>query len=101
MEDDPDQKPNLLEQYAKFLEVFGEEEFKALPPHRPYSIGIDLTKGAKLPTGPVYSMMPSESKSLKKHLNEELRNGKIRPTKAPGGTPVRSINSKAQKSSPN
>lgn len=81
----PEQIPKA---YHEFLRVFGEEEFKALPPHRPYDIGIDLAKDAKLPMGPIYSMTPSESKALREVLDEELRNGKIRPTKAPGGAPV-------------
>lgn len=92
--DEPYEKPPvpLQEQiplaYHDFLSVFGEEEFKQLPPHRPYDIAIDLVEGAQLPMGPIYSMTPSESKSLKTHLEEELRNGKIRPTKSPGGAPV-------------
>jgi len=75
-------------QYHEFKKVFGEEDFKALPPHRSYDIGIDLTPGAALPLGPIYSMTPSKSKALKKHIDEELANGKIQPTKSPGGAPV-------------
>ena len=74
--------------YHEYLKVFGEEEFKALPPHRPYDISIDLVDGAQLPMGPIYSMTPSETRALKKHLDEELANGKMRPTKSPGGAPV-------------
>lgn len=90
--EEPYEKPPtpLTEQipkaYHEFLSVFGEEEFKQLPPHRSYDIAIDLIEGAQLPTGPIYSMTPSESKSLKTHLEKELRNGKIRPTKSPGGS---------------
>lgn len=92
MEDDPDPIPTIPAQYTEFKGVFGEEEFKVLPPHCTYDIAIDLTEGAQLPTGPVYSMTPSESKSLKTHLDEELRNGKIRVTKAPGGASVMFVN---------
>lgn len=74
--------------YHEFLKVFGEEEFKTLPPHRPYDISIDLVEGSALPTGPIYSMTLAESKALRALLDEELRNGKLRPTKAPGGAPV-------------
>lgn len=88
---EPPTKPleeQIPKSYHSFLTVFGEEEFKALPPHRPYDIGIDLTEGAKLPMGPIYSMTPGKSKSLRTYLDEELARGKIRPTKAPGGAPV-------------
>lgn len=81
-------KEQIPEPYHEFLTVVGEEEFKALPPHRPYDIGIDLTEGAKLPMGPIYSMTPGESKSLRTYLDEELARGKIRTTKSPGGAPV-------------
>jgi hypothetical protein len=34
--------------YHEFAKVFREEEFKVLPPHRPYDLAIDLKEGAKL-----------------------------------------------------
>ncbi|KAG8735333.1 hypothetical protein FRC10_010699, partial [Ceratobasidium sp. 414] len=79
------QLPNA---YHKFLGVFGEEEFKALPPHREYDIPIDLEEG-KTPThGPIYSMTPSESEALKEMIDEGLATGKIRHSKSPAGSPV-------------
>jgi hypothetical protein len=64
--------------YHKFSKVFGEEEFKVLPPHRPYDLAIDLQEGAKLHHGPLYSMTELESQTLKKWIEEELATGKIR-----------------------
>ncbi|KAF8753953.1 hypothetical protein RHS01_06576 [Rhizoctonia solani] len=76
------------EQYHEFAKVFGEEEFKVLPPHREYDIAIDLVPDAKLSPGPIYGMTDAESKALKQHIDEELATGKIRPSTSSAGAPV-------------
>jgi hypothetical protein len=55
--------------YHKFSKVFGEEEFKVLPPHCPYDLSIDLKEGAKLHHGPLYSMTELELQTLKKWID--------------------------------
>ncbi|QRW20573.1 Retrotransposable element Tf2 protein [Rhizoctonia solani] len=87
-EADPDPLANLPEQYHEFAKVFGEEEFKVLPPHREYDISIDLVPDAKLSPGPLYGMTDAESKALKQHIDEELATGKIRPSTSSTGAPV-------------
>ncbi|KAF8757305.1 hypothetical protein RHS01_04137 [Rhizoctonia solani] len=79
---------DLPEQYHKFAKVFGEEEFKVLPPHREYDISIDLVTDAKLTPGPIYGMTDAESKALKQHIEEELATGKICPSTSSAGAPV-------------
>jgi hypothetical protein len=74
--------------YHEFAKVFGEEEFKILPPHRPYNLAIDLKEGAKLHHGPLYSMIEQESQTLKKWINEELATGKIQRSESEAGAPV-------------
>jgi hypothetical protein len=74
--------------YHEFSKVFGEEEFKVLPPHRPYDLAIDLKEGAKLHHGPLYSMTELESQTLKKWINKELSAGKIRRSESEAGAPV-------------
>jgi hypothetical protein len=74
--------------YHEFAKVFGEEEFKVLPPHRPYDLAIDLKEGAKLHHGPLYSMTELESQTLKKWIDEELAAGKIRRSESEAGAPV-------------
>ncbi|KAF8748732.1 hypothetical protein RHS01_10578 [Rhizoctonia solani] len=69
-EADSDPLADLPSQYHEFAKVFGEEEFKVLPPHREYDISIDL------------------SKALKQHIDEELATGKIRPSTSSAGAPV-------------
>ncbi|QRW22406.1 Retrotransposable element Tf2 protein [Rhizoctonia solani] len=79
---------DLPGQYHEFAKVFGEEEFKVLPPHREYNIAIDLLLDAKLSPGPIYGMTDAESKALKQHIDEELATGKIRPSTSLAGAPV-------------
>ncbi|KAF8692091.1 hypothetical protein RHS03_08657, partial [Rhizoctonia solani] len=87
-EADPDPLTNLPTQYQEFAKVFGEEEFKALPPHREYDIAINLIPDAKLTPGPIYGMTDAESKALKQHIDEELATGKICPSTSSAGAPV-------------
>ncbi|QRW23874.1 Retrotransposable element Tf2 protein [Rhizoctonia solani] len=87
-EADPDPLADLPPQYHEFAKVFGEEEFKVLPPHREYNIAIDLVLDAKLSPGPIYGMTDVESKALKQHIDEELATGKICPSTSSAGAPV-------------
>ncbi|KAF8756669.1 Retrotransposon gag protein [Rhizoctonia solani] len=87
-EADPDILSNLPTQYHEFAKVFGEEEFKVLPPHREYDISIDLIPDARLSPGPIYGMTDAESKALKQHIDKELATGKIRPSTSSAGAPV-------------
>ncbi|QRW20440.1 Retrotransposable element Tf2 protein [Rhizoctonia solani] len=87
-EADPNPLADLPIEYHEFAKVFGEEEFKVLPPHREYDISIDLTPDAKLSPGPIYGMTDAESKALKQHIDEELATGKIRPSTSSAGAPV-------------
>ncbi|CCO37136.1 hypothetical protein RSOLAG1IB_12135 [Rhizoctonia solani AG-1 IB] len=85
---DPDPLKLIPPEYHEFAQVFGEEEFKILPPHRDYDIGIELTPEASLFHGPIYGMTDVESRALKEHLESEVATGKIRPSKSPAGAPV-------------
>ncbi|KAF8751595.1 hypothetical protein RHS01_08617, partial [Rhizoctonia solani] len=76
--------PSKYHQYAK---VFGEEEFNRLPPHRHYDIGIKLTKEGPLNL-PLYSMTNAKSSTLKDWLRDELKAGKICPSKSSISSPV-------------
>jgi hypothetical protein len=87
-EADKDPLQGLLPIYHEFSKVFGKEEFKVLPLHRPYDLAIDLKEGAKLHHGPLYSMMELESQTLKKWIEEELAAGKIRRSESEARAPV-------------
>jgi hypothetical protein len=78
-EEEPDPSPweGLPPIYHEFAKVFGKEEFKGLPPHRPYDLAINLKEGTKL-----------ESQTLRKWIDEELAAGKIRRSESEAGAPV-------------
>ncbi|KAF8755093.1 hypothetical protein RHS01_05367 [Rhizoctonia solani] len=68
-------------EYHQYAKVFGEEEFNKLPPHWHYNIGIELTEEGPL-NSPLYSMTDAESATLKDWLRDELKAGKIQPSKS-------------------
>ncbi|CCO35834.1 Retrotransposable element Tf2 155 kDa protein type 2 [Rhizoctonia solani AG-1 IB] len=88
-EEEADKNPleGIPPQYHSFAKVFGEEEFNKLPPHWSYNIEIELTKEGPL-NSPLYSMMDTESVTLKQWLEDELKAGKIHPSKLPISSPV-------------
>ncbi|QRW25677.1 Retrotransposable element Tf2 protein [Rhizoctonia solani] len=74
-------------EYHQYAKVFGEEEFNKLPPHWHYNIGIELTKDGPLNL-PLYSMTDAKSSTLKDWLRDELKAGKIQPSKSSISSPV-------------
>ncbi|QRW20584.1 Retrotransposable element Tf2 protein [Rhizoctonia solani] len=86
-EADPNPLEGVPSKYHQYAKVFGEEEFNKLPPHRHYDIGIELTKEGPLNL-PLYSMTDAESITLKDWLRDELKAGKIRPSKSSISSPV-------------
>ncbi|QRW21779.1 Retrotransposable element Tf2 protein [Rhizoctonia solani] len=88
-EEEANQKPleGVPSKYHQYAKVFGEEEFNKLPPHRHYDIGIELTEEGPL-NSPLYSMTDAKSATLKDWLKDELKAGKIRPSKSSISSPV-------------
>src|SRR5258707_2071812 len=78
----------ILEQYKDFADIFSEEAFAHLPPHKAWDHAIDLHHNAKLPRGRTFPLSPAEQKELDEFLRENLANGCIRPSKSPIGAPV-------------
>ncbi|KAF8754946.1 hypothetical protein RHS01_05436 [Rhizoctonia solani] len=88
-EEEADQNPldGVPSKYHQYAKVFGEEEFNKLPPHWHYNIGIELTEEGPL-NSPLYSMTDAKSATLKDWLRDELKAGKIRPSKSSISSPV-------------
>ncbi|KAF8751555.1 Retrotransposon gag protein [Rhizoctonia solani] len=86
-EADPNPLEGVPSKYHQYAKVFGEEEFNQLPPHRHYNIGIKLTEEGPL-NSPLYSMTNAKSATLKDWLRDELKAGKIRPSKSSISSPV-------------
>ena len=78
----------LHETLLKHQTVFSEELFKKLPEHRPYDCDINFKEGAELPTpAKIYPLSPIESIAVKAFIDQELADGKIRPSKSEIASP--------------
>src|SRR5258705_6822684 len=80
--------------YHEFRDVFSGEKAGTLTPHRPYDLQINVEEGAKPIHGPIYSLSPLELAALREFLEEHTRNGFIRPSKSPWGSPILFIKKK-------
>ena len=74
--------------YHQFKEVFLKESFDELPVHKKWDHVIELVPGAKDFSTKLYPMSPSEQAELDKFLDENLKSGRIRPSKLPMASPV-------------
>ena len=79
---------NIPSEYYKFANIFSKTKAKTLPSHCSYNLKINLEEGAQLPVGPIYSLLASEQKALKKFIEENLNMNFIRPTSSLHSTPV-------------
>ena len=78
----------MVNDYIKeFKDVFSEAEFNVLPERRPWDHVIELTPGFKPLDCKVYPLNGPEQKALDAFLEENLRTGRIRPSKSPMASP--------------
>ena len=81
--------PEIPECYRDLADVFSKKESQALPPHRGrLDRHIPLEEGAKPVFGPIYNLSELELKVLKKYVDEKLKQGAIRPSTSPFGSPI-------------
>src|SRR5258707_5851572 len=85
---------SILAEYHKFHNIFSGEKAGTLTPHRPYDLQINVEEAAKPIHGPIYSLSPLELAALREFLEEHTRNGFIRPSKSPWGSPILFIKKK-------
>jgi len=78
----------LLTYVVEFQFVFAKEDFDILPEHRKWDHAIELIPGAEPKLLKVYPLSPLEQTELDAFLEENLRNGQIRPSKSPIAAPV-------------
>src|SRR5258708_33276206 len=67
--------------YKDFADVFSEEAFAHLPPHKAWDHAIELHPNAKLPRGRTFPLSPAKHKKLDQFLQENLMNRRICPSK--------------------
>jgi len=75
--------------YAEYVDVFSEEGFQELPPHRPWDHAIELVPNweSKRWKPKIYPIAPTERDLLEKEVKELLESGRIRPSKSPLASP--------------
>jgi hypothetical protein len=91
----------ILKHYLKWEKVFAEEEFNRLPPFRKWDHEIKLKEGAKpySATKP-YPISKIELNAQERFLDENLRTGRIRPSKLEWAAPLFFITKKNGKLRP-
>ena len=73
--------------YHDYKDVFDKDEFDKLPESRPWDHAIELTKEFRPVDSKVYPLSREEQKQLDVFLEENLRSGRIRPSKSPMASP--------------
>ena len=79
---------DVPEMYHEFSDVFSKGKADTLPPHREYDLKIEVDESVKLQPGPIYPLSEHELHALREFIDENLRNGFIRPSSSPFGAPV-------------
>lgn len=74
--------------YHDFEKVFLKESFDELPQKRKWDHAIELIPGAEPFSTKIYPMSPKEQEELDSFLDENLKSGRIRPSKSPMASPV-------------
>ena len=75
----------------EFTSVFSKQSFDVLPEPREWDHAVEIIPGSK-PTGcKVYPLSPVEQKELDAFLKENLKTGRIRPSKSLMSSPVMSL----------
>nr|CAD1839581.1 unnamed protein product [Ananas comosus var. bracteatus] len=80
--------PVVAKLLKEFKDVMPPELPKSLPPRRAVDHRIELEPGTRAPARSPYRMSPPELAELRKQLDELLKGGLIRSSKAPFGAPV-------------
>ena len=74
--------------YHDFKAVFSKESFDQLPPRKPWDHAIELKLDSEPQRSKVYPLSPNEQAELDAFLEENLKSGRIRPSKSPMASPV-------------
>ena len=71
------------EAYHEFKDMFNKETFDELPPRRPWDHAIKLLPGDHKVDCKTYNLTSAEQKELDEFLEENLKTGRICPSKSP------------------
>jgi len=76
------------EEFRQYTGIMGKEAADRLLEHKPYDCKIDLQEGSTAPYGPIYPLSETELQTLQEWLKEMEKNGKIRRSTSPAGSPI-------------
>lgn len=76
------------QEYHQFKDVFSKESFDQLPERKPWDHAIELKPGSEPFRSKIYPLSPNEQKELDAFLEENLKSGRIQPSKSPMASPV-------------
>ena len=76
-------KPTLPPDFAAYADVFEKPKDGELPPSRPYDHTINLTEDFVPKVAKAYPLSPNEREAAEKCVEDNLREGKFRPSKSP------------------
>ena len=80
-------KKTLPAEYAEYAQVFSKEATDHVPPSRPYDHAINLDESFIPKIGKLYPLSVKEREAVDEFINENLRSGKIHPSKSPQASP--------------
>jgi transposase InsO family protein len=86
--ENPTSSEGLPSELLAYRDVFAPENAKTLPPQKATDHTIELKDGETPPYGPIYPLSQTELRELRAYLDENLDNGRIRPSKSPAGAPI-------------
>ena len=72
---------------SSFADVFSEQTYNTLPPHRPFDHTIELKDSFVPKIAKVYPLNPAEKEACKAFIDEHLQTGHILPSKSPQASP--------------
>jgi hypothetical protein len=85
--EDPNIEERVPSHYHEYKDVFNREDFDELPERRIWDHAIELKPDFKPIDCKVYALSPKEQPALKEFIEENLRTGRIRPSKSPNASP--------------
>ena len=77
----------LPPQYSAYVDVFSEQTFDTLPPRRDFDHAIDLKESFTPKVAKLYPLNPEELAACQAFIDENLKTGRIRPSKSPQASP--------------
>ena len=84
--EDPDIEKQVPTHYQEYKNMFSKKEFDGLPERRIWDHAIELTPDFKPIDCKVYPLSPKEQPALEEFIEENLRTGRIRPSKSPNAS---------------